>query len=122
MAKSADVDLSKGSRFIVLASVCIVVAGLYFAQEVFVPLALAILFTFILSPLVGRLERLRLPRVPAALIVVALALGLVAFMAYQLVTQVYQVAEQLPTYRIEIRAKLDRVRGSGNIEKTFENL
>ena len=56
------VDLGKGSRFIVLASVCIVVAGLYFAQEVFIPLALAVLISFVLAPLASRLERLRVPR------------------------------------------------------------
>ena len=41
-----QVELTKGSRFIVLASICIVVASLYFAQDVLIPLALAILFCF----------------------------------------------------------------------------
>jgi predicted PurR-regulated permease PerM len=97
------VDLGKGSKFIVLASVCIVVAGLYFAQEVFIPLALAILFTFVL-------------------IVVGLAVCLVGFFAYELTTQVYQVATELPQYRAEIRAKVDRFRGGGTIQKTIENI
>jgi predicted PurR-regulated permease PerM/methylmalonyl-CoA mutase cobalamin-binding subunit len=122
MAKNAEVDLGKGSRFVVLSSVCIVVAALYFAQEVFVPLALAILFTFILSPLSARLERFRFPRVPAVLIVVGLALCLVGFLTYQLMTQVYQVANELPQYRAEIRAKVDQFRGGGALQKTLDNI
>jgi len=119
MAKSAE--LVKGSRFVVLASVCIVIAGLYFAQDVFIPLALAVLFTFILSPLVKRLERLHLPRVPGILLVIALGLGLVAFIAYELATQVVEVAEQLPTYKGEIRNKLNGIRGTGKLQKIFED-
>lgn len=119
MAKS--VEPVTGSRFVVLASVCIVIAGLYFAQDVFIPVALALLFTFILSPLVTRLERLHLPRVPAVLLVIALGLGLVAFISYELVTQVVQVAEQLPKYRGEIQEKLRSIRGTGKLERIFKN-
>ena len=62
------VQLARGSKFIVLASVCVVVGALYFAREVLVPLALAILLTFLLAPLVRRLERVGLSRVPATLV------------------------------------------------------
>ena len=51
MARSAPIP-AKSSRFVVLASICIVVAALYFAQDVLIPLALAILFCFLLGPLV----------------------------------------------------------------------
>ena len=44
---------------------CVVVAALYFAQEVLIPLALAILITFLLATLVTRLERWKLGRVPS---------------------------------------------------------
>ena len=57
-----QVKLTRGSRLTVWASVCIVVAALYLAQEVLIPLALAVLFTFVMAPLVARLERLRVPR------------------------------------------------------------
>src|SRR5690606_32453353 len=45
-----------------LASAAIVVAALYFAQVVLIPIALAALVTFLLSPLVTRLDRLRPPQ------------------------------------------------------------
>ena len=64
MARPADIA-GKCTRFIVMASVCVVVAALYFAQEVLIPLALAVLLCFLLAPLVTRLERYRLGRVPS---------------------------------------------------------
>ena len=51
----------------------VVVAGLYFGREIFVPLALAILLSFALAPPVRWLRRLRMPRLPAVLVVVTLA-------------------------------------------------
>ena len=44
------VEVAKSSRFTLLASICIVVSGLYFAREVLIPIALAILITFLLTP------------------------------------------------------------------------
>ena len=52
---------SKLPRFVLLASVCVVIAALYFAQDVLIPLALATLLTFLLTPLVQWFERWRLP-------------------------------------------------------------
>ena len=54
------------------------VAALYLGREVFVPLALAVLLSFALSPVVTRLRRLGLGRAPSVLLVVALALALVS--------------------------------------------
>ncbi len=46
-------------RFLVLGTVCVVVAALYFAQEVLIPIALAILLSFLLAPLVRLLEQVQ---------------------------------------------------------------
>jgi predicted PurR-regulated permease PerM len=108
------VKLTRGSRLTVWASVCIVVAALYLAQEVLIPLALAVLFTFVLAPLVARLERLRVPRVPAVLVVVLLALGLFGGLGWLVQRQFVATAEQLPTYTDQIRAKLQRMGRFGN--------
>src|SRR5438270_5203550 len=122
MRMARSVDLGKGSRFIVLASICIVVAGLYFAQEVFIPLALAVLFTFVLAPLVNRLERLRVPRAAAVLLVVLVAVGLVGYLAYILATQFVEVANRLPQYGDEIRAKTQRFHGAGKLTQPLKNI
>ncbi len=55
-----------------------IVGSLYWAQVVFLPLALAVLFAFALAPVAGWLERRRLGRIPAALISTAAAIGLIA--------------------------------------------
>ena len=69
---ASDAALKKGSHFVILASLCIVTAALYFAQVVLIPLALAVLFSFLLMPVVRWLERLKLGRAAATIIVVIL--------------------------------------------------
>ena len=51
------------------ALVLLVVAALYFAREILIPLAIAVLLAFLLTPAVRRLEGWRLGRVPAVLLV-----------------------------------------------------
>jgi predicted PurR-regulated permease PerM len=46
----------------------LVVAALYFAREILVPLAVAVLLSFLLTPSVRRLERWKLGRVPSVLL------------------------------------------------------
>ena len=66
-----DGDLESSLRAVVPAVVAI--AALYFAKEVLLPLALAILLSFLLAPLVTRLEKWGSRRIPAVLVVVAVA-------------------------------------------------
>jgi predicted PurR-regulated permease PerM len=110
MARPAEIG-SKGSRFIVLASVCIVVAALYFAQEVLIPLALAVLFCFLLAPLVTRLERYGMGRVPAVVTVVSAVAALVVLLGWVVTAQVLNLADRLPEYQGEIVHKVEKVRG-----------
>jgi hypothetical protein len=48
-------------------------AALYFGREISVPIALAILLSFVLAPLVGILQRARIPRGFAVVSIVLLA-------------------------------------------------
>ncbi len=107
-------EIGKGSRFVILASICIVVAALYLAQEVLVPLALALLFAFLLTPLVARLESLKLGRGLSVLIVVVLSLGVVGGIGWLMGHQILSIAQQLPTYRSEIESKFRWLRGSAD--------
>src|SRR5215212_725816 len=93
---------AKGSRFVLLASMCIVVAALYFAQEVLIPVALAILFCFLLTPLVSRLERWRVPRAGAVIVVVVAGFAVVAALGWVVTAQVLNLADRLPEYESEI--------------------
>ena len=100
----------------------IVVATLYFAQEVLVPVALAALVSFLLAPAASWLERRGLGRVPSVLAVVLLAAALVGGLAYTVGDQVVRLAKDLPKYQDEILAKRNRLMNTGgslgeNLEK-----
>jgi predicted PurR-regulated permease PerM len=101
---------SKASLLPVFASVCIVVAALYFAQSVLIPLALAVLISFLLSPLVEWLRRIHVPRVPATLIVVVVAMSLVGLIGYVVGRQLVSLVNDLPKYKVDIQAKLSKFR------------
>src|SRR5215208_5239276 len=104
-------SLTKSSRFVTLAAICIVVAALYFAQEVLIPLALAVLFCFLLAPLVRSLERWRIGRTPAVVIVVSAAAAVVVALGWTVSLQVVNLAENLPSYRSEIVEKVKYLGG-----------
>ncbi|MBY0611179.1 MAG: AI-2E family transporter [Beijerinckiaceae bacterium] len=90
-----------------LAATVLIVFVLYFAREVLIPIAVALLLTFVLAPMVGLLRRWRIPKVPATLIPVLLAISLFAGLGVALGTQVAQLAEDLPRYQMTIQKKLD---------------
>jgi predicted PurR-regulated permease PerM len=97
-----------------LLSLVLITAALYFGREVLIPLALAVLISFILTPLVLLLQQLRLGRVPAALIVVALVFGGMAAVAWTMARQVVDLAKTLPKYEQNIRAKAAALRDGGS--------
>jgi predicted PurR-regulated permease PerM len=91
--------------FGLIAGIAAVVA-LYFARAVLVPFALAMLLSFVLTPLVKQLQRLRLPRVPSVILVVFLAVAGAVFVGIVVTNQLIDVTTQLPTYRANIQKKL----------------
>jgi predicted PurR-regulated permease PerM len=95
----------------VLGIAAVVVTGLYFARDILVPLALAILLSFALGPLVMRLRRLRCGRVPSVMITVLLAVLLTAAVGTLIGSQVSELADQLPQYQTNITGKIRAVRG-----------
>ena len=96
-----------------LLSVVVAIAVLYLARVVFIPLALALLLAFLLGPLVIRLRRWHLGRVPATLLVVAASFLVVALMAGGMASQFTDLAHNLPGYEQNVRQKLQSLRKSG---------
>ena len=88
----------------------VIVAALYFARDVLLPIAVAVLLSFVLSPLVSGLRRLRIPRAVAVLFSVAFALGIIAGIGTLVGTQLVQVAGDLPQYETVIEKKIDTLR------------
>lgn len=89
-----------------MLGVVIVTASLYFAREVLIPLALALLFSALLAPAARRLEALRLGRTASALISVGLFLGVLAIVGIAAGNQVLSLAGKLPQYKENIEKKL----------------
>ena len=96
-----------------LVTIALVTAALYFGREVLIPLALAILISFILTPSVQRLQKARLGRVPAVLLVVVLAFGGIAAVGWMMGAQIVDFAETLPKYEQNIRTKARALHGGG---------
>jgi predicted PurR-regulated permease PerM len=110
--------------WVTFAGCVLVIVVLYSAQAVLVPIALAVLLTFVLTPAVGWLERWlgRVPSVLAAATLVFIVLGLAG---WGLARQMDHLADDLPTYRVNILAKIADVRGAGkggSVEKLQETI
>ncbi len=86
-----------------------VIAMLYFARDILIPLALAALLTFLFAPLVSRMERW-LGRVVAVLVVVAMIFTATGAVGWVLTRQVIDLAAKLPDYKENIVAKLHAFR------------
>lgn len=87
----------------------ITVAALYFGRDVLIPIMLAVMLSFILSPLVNRLQRLRLWRGPAVMIAVLVALGIVGLIGTLIGSQASSLAANAPQYARTIEAKIEGV-------------
>ena len=82
-----------------------VIAALYFARDLLIPLALAALLTFLLAPLVTRLERW-IGRIAAVLLVVATIFSVTGVAGWVLTRQLVDLATRLPDYKINIETKI----------------
>jgi predicted PurR-regulated permease PerM len=104
----------------------IIVGTLYLGREVFVPIALAILLSFVLAPLVRLLQRCRMPRGLAVVAVVLLAFVSIFMLGGVIATQVTELAGDLPRYQFTMREKIKSLRGatatSGTLERAADVL
>jgi hypothetical protein len=110
--------------WVTFAGCVLVVVVLYWAQTVLVPVALALLLTFVLTPPVTWLER-RVGRVPAVLAAVTLVFIILGLAGWGVARQIDRLADDLPTYRVNILAKIADIRGAGkggSVEKLQETI
>jgi len=99
-----------GTR-IVLLTVVVVIGVLKIAQDVFIPLALSLLLTFMLAPLVESLQRLRVNRGLGVIVSLGIALTLIAGLGDLVVNQVSDLAHSLPSYQVQLRHRVIELRG-----------
>ena len=102
----------------------LVMATLYFGREVFVPLALAALLSFLLVPVSALLERWGMRRTPAGLVVVFLSLVAVTTLGWIMLGQIYNLAVELPQYQQNINQKIEslHLHSAGRLSNTLAML
>ena len=104
----------------------IIIGTLYFGREVFVPIAMAILLSFVLAPLVRLLQRWYVPRGLSVVVVVLVAFTSIFVLGGVIASQVAELAGELPRYQITMREKIRSIRGtaapSGALERAADVL
>lgn len=124
-AKSIPSAPGTGAALPVVIIAALVITGLYVGREIFVPIALAILLSFVLAPPVDLLERWRLPRAVAVPLVVVVAFLVLFGLGSLIATQITQLAEKLPTYQQTMRQKISSLKSAttaGPLERAAEVL
>ncbi|HXI42034.1 MAG TPA: AI-2E family transporter [Bryobacteraceae bacterium] len=90
-----------------------IVAALYFTRDILIPLAFALTFTFMLTPVVTYLEKLRMGRVLPVVLTVLVSIAAAGWITWIIAGQLVDVASQLPTYRQNIHSKIETLRNRG---------
>jgi len=115
---------SSGAAMLTICGV--VVAALYVGRDVLVPLALALLLSFVLAPGITRLRRWQVGRVTSVLVMVAFAFLVIFSLGALIAQQVTILGENLPQYEYTIRSKLRSVQetaaGTGMVERASDLL
>lgn len=93
-----------------LATIAAVVAVVYFAKDVFLPLAIATLISFALSPLVTRLRKTGIPHISGVLLVVCMAFAGIGIFLLIVGSQLTSLAQNLPQFQANIIEKVDSLR------------
>src|SRR6476660_8006535 len=95
----------KTSPLFILVAMITAVAFLYFAKEILLPIALAILLSFLLTPLANRLERWRIPRMLSVILVVAMSFSVLGLLGWVVTDQLVDLISQLPSNKKNLEKK-----------------
>ena len=110
------------TNFVILA---IVVAALYFTRDILVPIALAVLLSVLLAPLVRLLQRWRLPRWLAVMCTVAGSVAIALSLTTMVMIEVSQLVSDLPRYQATLATKVHNLRdavGSAGLLKNASSM
>ncbi len=113
---------------IAVATFVLIIASLYWAQAILIPIALSIMLTFLLSPVASTSERIGLGRLPSVVLIVVLIFSLLGGIGWIVTLQFGSLANELPTYKKNIRQKITDIREAGKggvlekVQKTAEDV
>ncbi|MGY4517141.1 AI-2E family transporter [Lysobacter sp. HA18] len=97
----------------VLVGAALVLGFLYWAKVIVIPVALAILFTFLLAPPAHYLERRGVSRVVSSALMTVLALALAIGAGFAVTRQVGSLLDAYPRYEPNVTAKIEQLRSRG---------
>jgi predicted PurR-regulated permease PerM len=106
--RAAETPTGEGS--ITLAVAIAIIAALYFGREVFLPIVLAVLLSFVLAPLVDLLRKLKIGRIAAVVATILVALTVILSLGGVIGLQLADLGSELPRYEVTVREKLDGLR------------
>lgn len=116
--EAVHLDTSVATRSSISSRTVLILIGvaviLRLGQEIFVPLALALLLSFTLAPIVGFLRKRRVPKIASVLFAVAFAFIAIAMFSFVVATQVANLAQNIPTYQRNIVMKVDALTRAGS--------
>jgi len=121
--KSPQIRLTqpRGTVLTNMAVAALIIAALYFGREIFVPVALAVLLSFVLAPFVMLLRSWRIPRTASVLVVVFIGFSIIFSLGGLMVSQATRLAAKLPGYQQTLSDKIESLRGlmggSGTLEQ-----
>lgn len=100
----------------------VVIAVLYFARELLVPLVLAVLLSFVLAPIARALRRIGVPRAAGVLASVLAAMILLGMLGLVMGRQLSELASDIPQYQQELSRKLASVNASGGLVERAQEM
>src|SRR5579871_5995406 len=109
-------------KFMAAVIAGVVVSGIYFGRPVLMPLALAVLTSFALAPLVALFKKIRLGNVGSVVISLLLAVAIVSSLGLFMGSQVAKLAADLPRYQTNLALKIHSVVGSAAHNDTISRL
>ncbi|CAM5484315.1 hypothetical protein MAUB1S_08121 [Mycolicibacterium aubagnense] len=110
------------ARLLTVATMIAAIVVLYEAKELLLPLAIAVLLTFALAPIVSFLRKMGLPRLVAVIGAVASAFAVTSIFSLIAATQVSQVAQDIPTYQSNIVEKIRVLKETGSEDGVVSRL
>ncbi len=91
----------------------LVIFAMWVAADVFKPVALAVLLTFLLAPATAKLEHLGVPRVLSVALVMVLTSIVIGGVLYVVGGQLASLAKHLPEYQDKIQSKMTGMKPAG---------
>jgi predicted PurR-regulated permease PerM len=117
---------NSSSALFTLTAVIVAVAALHVAKEILLPIALAILISFLLTPLADRLERWRVGRIPAVITVVGAAFLVLGGLGWIVTSQLIDLSAELPKYRENVVRKIREAMPNSSVfnrmSETYEEM